>query len=256
MTAIAEKLEFPPLHDQVGAEEWETRVDLAASYRLVAHYGWTHLTGNHISARVPGTNDQFLINPYGLMYEEITASSLVRVDLEGTILNDTEYTINQAGYVIHSAVHAARHDVQCVLHTHTEAGMGVSAQAAGLLPISMSALRFYERIGYHDYEGVTLDVEERDRIVADLGTHMAMILRNHGLLTCGRSIGEAFLLMYNLEKACASQLAALAGPGDIVIPPPEVCEKSAGQSWRGNHGDSAWPALVRQMDRLDPSFRQ
>lgn len=256
MTAIAAKLEFPPLRDQVGAEEWETRVDLAASYRLVAHYGWTHLISNHISARVPGTDDEFLINPYGLMYEEITASSLVKVDLKGAILNDTKYTINQAGYVIHSAVHAARHDVECVLHTHTEAGMGVSAQAAGLLPISMSSLRFYERIGYHDYEGITLDVEERDRIVADLGTHMAMILRNHGLLTCGRTIGEAFVHMYHLEKACAAQLAALAGPGDIVIPPPEVCEKSAQQSGRGNHGNSSWPALVRQMDRLDPSFRQ
>lgn len=256
MTAIVERLEFPPLRDRVGAEEWETRVDLAAAYRLVAHYGWTHLTGNHISARVPGTDDQFLINPYGLMYEEITASSLVKVGLDGTILSDTEYDINQAGYVIHSAVHGARHDVVCVLHTHTEAGMGVSALASGLLPISMSALRFYNRIGYHDYQGVTLDVEECDSIVADLGPHMAMILRNHGLLTCGRSIGEAFLLMYNLEKACASQLAALASPEDIVQPPPEVCEKSAQQSWRGNHGDSAWPALVRQMDRLDPSFRE
>ena len=256
MTAIAQQVEFPPLRDRVGAEEWETRVDLAACYRLVAHYGWTHLTGNHISARVPGTDDHFLINPYGLLYEEITASSLVKVDLDGTILSDTEYAINQAGYVIHSAVHGTRPDVQCVLHTHTEAGMGVSALASGLLPISMSALRFYNRIGYHDYEGVTLDVEERQRIVADLGPHMAMILRNHGLVTCGRTIGEAFLLMYHLEKACAAQLAALAGPDDIVQPPPEVCEKSAQQSWGGNHGDTAWPALVRQMDRLDPSFRQ
>ena len=256
MTATAERLEFPPLRDQVGAEEWQTRTDLDAAYRLVAHYGWTHLTGNHISARVPGTHSEFLINPYGLMYEEITASSLVKVDLDGTILSNTDYDINQAGYVIHSAVHGARHDVVCVLHTHTEAGMSVSALSSGLLPISMSALRFYERIGYHDYQGVTLDVEECESIVKDLGPHMAMILRNHGLLTCGRSIGEAFLLMYNLEKACASQIAAMAGSGEIVQPPPEVCEKSAQQSWRGNHGDTAWPALVRQMDRLDPSYRQ
>ena len=256
MTAIAEQLDISTLRDQVGAEEWETRVELAACYRLVALYGWTHLVANHISARVRGADDQFLINPYGLMYEEITASSLVKVDLDGTILSDTEYAINEAGYVIHSAVHGARHDVQCVLHTHTEAGMAVSALASGLLPITMSAIRFHERIGYHDYEGITLDVEERQRIVADLGPHMAMILRNHGLLTCGRTIGEAFVLMYHLEKACRAQLGALARPDDIVQPPPEVCEKSARQSSRHNQGEIAWPALVRQMDRLDASFRQ
>ena len=252
--ATVTKLAFPSLRDRVGADEWETRVELAACYRLVAHHGWTHMIFNHISARVPGTKDQFLINPRGLHFEEITASSLVRIDVDGNVLSETDYEVIEAGFVIHSAVHRARHDVACVLHTHTEAGMAVAAQACGLLPLSMSACRFYNRIGYHDYEGVTLDLDERERLVADLGPHMAVILRNHGLLTCGRTIGEAFCLMYELEKACASQVLAQAG-GELHIPPPEVCEHSAGQTSGRNTGEASWPAYVRMMDRLDPSYR-
>lgn len=254
-----QSIEIPSVRDKVSAEEWEARVNLACAYRLVDHFGWTHLTANHISLRVPGDEEHFLLNPYGLFYDEVTASSLVKIDLDGNKIMESEFGINQAGYVIHSAIHAARKDVTCALHTHTEAGMAVSAQKDGLLPLSMSAIRFHDRIAYHDYEGVTLDVEERDSIVADLGDKYAMILRNHGLLTLGRNLGEAFYLMYNLEKACRSQLAAMAGGTELEIPPEHVLQKSAEQSWRPNNSNTdqhpAWPALMRRMDRIDPSYR-
>jgi len=253
------RVDIPSLKSGVSEEEWKTRVDLACAYRLVAHQGWLHGIANHISIRVPGGDDHFLLNPYGLEYREVTASSLVKIDLDGNKVMDSPFNVNRAGFVIHSAIHAARKDVTCALHTHTEAGMAVSALKCGLLPLNMSAIRFYNRIAYHDYEGVTLDTEERERIAEHLGTHYAMILRNHGLLTLGRNIGEAFYLMYNLEKACKSQLTAMATGAELAIPAAEVLEKSAQQSWQAgnNHTDvhPAWPAFMREMDDLDPSYR-
>lgn len=247
-----------PVRDQVSPEEWETRVDLAACYRLVDHYGWTEMSANHISARVPGAEDQFLINPYGMFYDEITASSLVRIDLEGNVLfNATEYGVNRAGFVIHSAVHAARPDVECVMHTHTIAGMAVSAMKVGLLPLVQTSMRF-ARIGYHDYEGVALNLEERERLVRDLGEHDGMVLRNHGLLVVGASIPEAFNNLYRLERACQVQVAAMAANTELVLPSAEVVE----QTWRlyqpgvrRRFGLMEWPGLLRRLDRLDPSFR-
>src|SRR4030088_2754516 len=190
----------------VSPEEWQTRVDLAAAYRLVAHYGWDDLVFTHISARVPGANHHFLINPYGMMFEEITASSLVKVDLEGKIVMPSPYQINPAGFTIHSAVHAAREDALCVMHLHTEFGIAVSAQKAGLLPLSQQSLFALASLAYHDYEGVALDEEEKPRLVADLGNKVFMILRNHGLLTVGKTPAEAFLSMYILERACRIQI--------------------------------------------------
>jgi ribulose-5-phosphate 4-epimerase/fuculose-1-phosphate aldolase len=213
---------------------------------------------NHISARVPGHDDQFLLNPFGLHYTEVTASSLVKIDLDGKILDGSPYPINDAGFTIHSAIHGARHEVAAVLHTHTEAGGAVSALDAGLLPFSQDALLFYNRIAYHDFEGIALDLDERSRLVRDLGPHHAMILRNHGLLTCGRSVAEAFLFMYVLERVCRSQLAMMATGAQIRLPPPEVCEKTALQ-YGCNRGEVAgvdeWPHWVRMMDALDPSYR-
>ena len=253
------RVDIPSLKDSVSEEEWQTRVDLACAYRLVAHQGWLHGIANHISMRVPGEEDHFLLNPYGLEYREVTASSLVKIDLDGNKVMDGPFGVNQAGFVIHSAIHAARKDITCALHTHTEAGMAVSALKCGLLPLSMSAIRFYNRVAYHDYEGVTLDTEERERIAEHLGNHYAMILRNHGLLTLGRNIGEAYYLMYNLEKACASQLAAMATGAELEIPAEDVLEKSAAQSWQAGNNNTdvhpAWPAFMRQMDEIDPSYR-
>ena len=210
-------INIPSLQGKVSKEEWGARVNLACAYRLIAHYGWTHVTANHISLRVPGEEEHFLLNPYGLLFDEVTASSLVKIDLEGNKVADSEFGINQAGYVIHSAIHGARKDICCAIHTHTEAGMAVSSQKEGLLPLNMSAIRFYKRIAYHAYEGVTVDVEERENIVKHLGNHYAMILRNHGLLTLGRNLGEAFYLMYNLEKACRAQVAAMAGGAELEL---------------------------------------
>lgn len=239
--------------------EWQTRVDLAACYRLVALYGMTDLLYNHITARIPGTPDHILINPYGLMYEEITASSLLKIDLEGNILDggNGSYGVNQAGYVIHSAVHAARHDVQCVIHTHTRAGCAVSAMQCGLLPLTQTSMRF-AHIAYHDYEGVALDLDERARIVQDLGQLDAMILRNHGLLTVGASVARAFNAMYWLEMACKIQLDAMHGTKDLIIPSEAVVEKTYNlyqPHVRRPFGEFEWPAMLRQLDRRDPSYR-
>jgi ribulose-5-phosphate 4-epimerase/fuculose-1-phosphate aldolase len=238
--------------------EWETRVQLAACYRLVARYRMTDLIYTHISARIPGTEDQFLLNPYGLMFEEITASSLVKIDLDGRQIEDNPYGVNAAGFTIHSAIHAARHDVFCVLHTHTRAGMAVSCQKQGLLPLNQIALAYYNRLAYHDYEGIALDLDERPRLVADLGDKRSMILRNHGLLTAGRTIPEAFSLMFYLERACEVQVAALAGGSELIIPSPEVCEKTAIQNQMENDapcGDREWEAHIRMLDREDQSYR-
>ncbi|MCZ6627434.1 MAG: class II aldolase/adducin family protein, partial [SAR324 cluster bacterium] len=207
-------------------EEWEVRVNLAACYRLAVYFGMTDIIYTHITARVPGMEHHFLINPYGLLFEEVRASNLIKIDLDGNVLEETKYPINQAGYVIHSAVHGAREDVQSVVHNHTMAGVAVSAQKEGLLPISQTSLQFYGRVSYHDYEGPAQDTAECDRIVADLGENNTMILRNHGLLTAGRNIPEAFGLMVQLDKACQIQIAAQSG-GELNIPSREVLDHSA-----------------------------
>jgi ribulose-5-phosphate 4-epimerase/fuculose-1-phosphate aldolase len=243
----------------VSEAEWQARVDLAACYRLIAHYGMADLIYNHITCKVPDTEDEFLINPYGMLYEEITASCLVKINLAGDILfnpNPT-YGINQAGYVIHSAIHGARHDVDCVIHTHTRAGMAVSALECGLLPIAQTNMRF-GKIAYHEYEGVAVDVDERERLVADLGDSDVMILRNHGLLTCGPSVAEAFNTMYWLENACKTQLDALACNTVLHLPPQHVRDKTANQfepHVRRPYGLLEWPAMRRLLDRRDPSYR-
>ncbi len=249
------------------AEEWQTRLDLAACYRLIAHFGMDDSIYTHISARVPGRHDHFLLNPMGLRFEEVRAGALVKIDLEGAIVEESEYGVNAAGFTIHSAVHAARQDVACVLHTHTEPGIAVSCQKDGLLPLNQWALQFYKRIAYHDYEGIALDLDERERLVASLGSHRAMILRNHGLLTVGGTIAEAFLLMFNLNRSCATQLAAQASGAELVIPSEEVCDKVL-QQYEGRHESNArnrsdeeregerreWAAYLRLLDRVNPGY--
>ncbi len=246
------------VRDQVSEEEWQIRVDLAACYRAIALYGWDDLVFTHISARVPGGDHHFLINAYGMMFEEITASSLVKVDLTGSKVLESPYEINPAGFVIHSAVHEAREDVGCVLHTHTRAGVAVSAQASGLLPISQSSLFPYATLAYHSYEGVALNDDEKSRLVSDLGCQNAMILRNHGLLTTGASIADAFLLMYLLESACQIQIMAQSSGGELIqVPTPIVdgIQAQADQVTKGLGGALVWPGLLRKLDRRDSSFR-
>jgi len=238
--------------------EWRVRVDLAACYRLVAHFRMTDLIYTHISSRLPGRAPRFLINPYGLMFDEITASCLVTVTLDGRIVDDpTGLGINPAGFVIHSAIHGARHDVGCVIHTHTAAGLAVAAQKRGLLPLSQHAMRFTDCLAYHDYEGVALDLPEQRRLVRDLGRHNAMILRNHGLLTCGATVSEAFDRIHYLERACQAQVGAMAGGVALTIPKPAVARKVARQFARPGRTapGNAWSALLRLVDRLDPSYK-
>lgn len=244
--------------------ESSTRVELAACYRLVARFGMTDLIYNHISARIPGTSDHFLINPYGLFYQEITASSLVKIDIAGNVIEpgNTGLGINRAGYVIHSAIHGARHDVQCVIHTHTRSGVAVSAMPGGLLPISQTALRFVGRTGYHDYEGPAVDEDERVRLAAALGRNDALILRNHGLLTCGRSISEAFYLMQRLETACQIQVSVLSC-GAPLLPSAESQKRTAamfnpavGRPDVAVSGELEWRALIRLLDREDTSYKR
>ena len=243
---------------RVSAAEWEARVKLAASYRLAARLRWTDHIYTHFSLRVPGPDRHFLINPYGLTFDEITASSLIKLDLDGNILDDpTGLGYNRAGYVIHSAIHRAREHTHAVLHTHTAAGIGVSAQQGGLLMISQHAMRFHRRLGYHNYEGIALDLDEQQRLVADLGEHDALILRNHGLLACGRDIEEAFYNLYYLERACAAQLAAQSGGAALHVPPEAVAEKAArgfDQAIADGRQKSHWDAYLRQLERDDPSF--
>ena len=243
---------------QVSDEEWKARVDLAACYRIVAMHGWDDLVFTHISARVPGGEDHFLINPYGLLFEEITASSLVKVDLDGEKVLDSPHPVNPAGFVIHSAIHAAREDAGCVLHTHTKAGIAVSAQADGLLPISQTSLFPYVTLGYHNYEGVALNDDEKPRLVADLGMNNALILRNHGLLTTAPTVADAFLFMYVLETACQIQIMAQSGGSELVqVPGPVIAGilAQAEQVTKGLGGALVWPALLRKLDRRDASFR-
>ncbi|HEX2824893.1 MAG TPA: class II aldolase/adducin family protein [Burkholderiales bacterium] len=248
----------PAVKDRVSAEEWETRVNLAACYRLAAHFRMTDLIYTHISARVPGPEHHFLINAFGLLWDEIGASTLVKVTLDGDIVDDpTGNGINRAGYVIHSAVHRARADVECVMHTHTQAGIAVSAQQAGLLPLSQHAMRFTGRLGYHDYEGLALELDEQARLVRDLGEHKAMILRNHGLLTCGASIAEAFDYMYYLERACQAQVAAMGGCAKLNVPPDEVAQKTAAQFAKLSYKPQKveWKAMLRMLDKQDASYK-
>ena len=259
MNSRVRKIADASVRERVGAEEWETRVDLAACYRLAAHYRMTDLIYTHISARAPGPDHHFLINAFGLLWDEITASNLVKVTLDGEIVDDPAGRgINRAGYVIHSAVHRARADVGCVMHTHTAAGIAVSAQEQGLLPLSQHAMRFWDSIGYHDYEGLALDLNEQQRLVRDLGHHKAMILRNHGLLACGTSVDETFDLMYYLERACQTQINALAGGAKVRMPPAEVAEKVASQfkTLPYKAKKTEWKAHLRMLDKLDPSYKQ
>lgn len=238
--------------------ERELRVDLAACYRLVAAHGWDDLVFTHISVRLPGPEHHFLINPYGMLFEEITASSLVKVDANGAKVAPSDYPVNPAGFVIHSAVHAARHDITCVLHTHTPAGVAVSAQAEGLLPISQQATIALASLGYHDYEGIALADEEKPRLVRDLGTNMGLVLRNHGLLTVGATVGDAFLAMFNLQRACEIQVLAQSGGKPLVTVNPMIVagvKKNIELVTRGMGGNIAWPALLRKLDRDDASYK-
>lgn len=243
--------------------EWTRRVELAACYRLIAHYGMDDLIYTHISARVPGPDHHFLINPYGMTFAEVTASDLVKIDLDGNLVAESPYRANQAGFVIHSAIHAAREDAQCVLHTHTDANVTISALSDGLLPLSQFAMRYYNRCAFHDYQGIALDTEERRSLVEDLGTRDVMILRNHGLITIGRTVPEAFILTYYFERAAKVQLqaqAAASAGARIVVPPHEVCEHTALQFEKQAGdikaaGEREWPSFLRLLDRIDPSYR-
>ncbi|MBS0577834.1 MAG: class II aldolase/adducin family protein [Proteobacteria bacterium] len=242
---------------QVSTEEWQLRVNLAAAYRLVALFGWDDLVFTHISARLPGPQHHFLINPYGMLFEEITASSLVKIDLEGRKVMDSPYEINPAGFTIHSCIHAARGDVGCVMHVHSLNGIAVSAQRQGLLPISQQSLFVLSSLAYHDYEGVALNAEEQPRLVRDLGDRMYLMLRNHGLLTAAGSMADAFLAMYVFEAACTIQVRAQSGGSELVpIPDPILAgiKAAAAQVTRGLGGALAWPGLLRRLDRANPGY--
>ncbi|MGC5255741.1 class II aldolase/adducin family protein [Gordonia sp. DT218] len=241
----------------MSSDELALRRDLAAAYRLCALWGWDDLIYSHISARLPGPEHHFLVNPLGLGFDEITASSLVKIDLDGNVIGDTSHSPNAAGFVIHGAIHSAREDAQCVMHLHTEAGMALSIMADGLLPLTQHAMRFHGRLGYHDYEGIALDEDEKHRLIADLGTSIGLILRNHGTITVGRSVAHAVIEGFYLEKASRAQLLALSSNQSLVTPPTEVIESTVTQWLRdlGVSKDREWPALVRKLDRIDPSYR-
>ena len=243
-------------------EEWELRVQLAGAYRLIDHFGWSELIWTHTTVRVPGPEHHFLINPYGYRFDEVCASNLVKVDLHGNIIGDPAQEINPAGFVIHSAIHMARRDVRCIMHTHTVAGMALAALDCGLLPISMYALGYYESVGYHDFEGPSLELGERERLAENLGDKYVLVMRNHGLLTCGDSVAQAFVRMYRLERACQVQLAAQATGAGLVVPPLRVCQVSRERSddFLGDKGYSRernpeFAAMLRLMDRKDPSYK-
>lgn len=246
----------------VSAEEWEARVELAALYRLAARHGMTDLGGTHFSMRAPGPDHHFLINPYGLLFEEVTASNLVKIDVDGNKVLDNGFEVNPAGFTIHSAIHMAREDLICVAHTHTVAGMGVSCLKIGLLPMTQHSLRFHNRLAYHDWEGPATNLDERERLVADLGTANNMILRNHGLLCCGRSVPEAWRNLYALEKSCAAQLQAMAvakATGrEILLPPEEVAQATSDKLEARHQKDMVsrdWPAQIAKLDREEPDYK-
>lgn len=245
------------IRNQVSEEEWKQRVDLAACYRLVADYGWDDLIFTHISARVPGPEHHFLINPYGMLFEEITASSLVKVDLDGNKVMDSEYDINPAGFTIHSAIHAAREDAKCVLHIHSIDGVAVSAQKNGVLPLSQQSILVLSSLAYHDYEGIALREDEKPRLVADLGDKNFFMLRNHGLLTAADNIPDAFLFMYLFEAACMIQVRAQAGGGELIPIDQKIIDTAQAQAQavtRQAGGALAWPALLRRLDRRNPGY--
>jgi ribulose-5-phosphate 4-epimerase/fuculose-1-phosphate aldolase len=250
-------MHIPSLRNSVSAEEWQLPCDLAACYRLVAAYGWTDLVFTHVSARIPGPAHEFLINPYGLMFDEITASSLVKVDQDCRKLSDSPFPVNPAGFVIHSAIHEVREDAGCVLHTHSRAGVGVSAQKCGVLPISQQSTFVLGSLAYHDYEGVALRDDEKPRLQADLGSANFLMLRNHGLLTVGRTVPDAFLYMYLFESTCRIQIDAQAG-GDLVHVNPAILKGTAEVMKTATGGLGAmiaWPALLRKLDRMDPGYK-
>jgi len=252
-TSMNYTTDFRSIRHDVSPQEWQARVDLAACYRLMDKYGMTDLIYNHITARIPDSDDHLLINLYGLLYKEITASSLVKIDVEGNVVwkPDTDYAINVSGYVIHGAIHKARPEVKCVIHTHTRAGMAVSAMKCGLLPLSQTAIRFVGHIGYHDYEGPAIDLDERERLVRDLGPHDAMIMRNHGLLTCGASIQQAFNTMYQLELSCRSQVDVMAARTELCMPGENVLAHTAHLYQPGTrrpYGVLEWPAMLRLLE--------
>jgi ribulose-5-phosphate 4-epimerase/fuculose-1-phosphate aldolase len=243
--------------EAVSPAEWQLRVDLAAAYRLVALFGWDDLVFTHISARLPGDEAGFLINPYGFMFEEITASSLVKVDAAGRKLDDTPFDVNPAGFVIHSAVHGARHDAGCVLHTHTLNGIAVSAQRGGVLPLSQQSIFVLSSLGYHDYEGVALRDDEKPRLVADLGEKNFLMLRNHGLLTVGATVADAFLSMYLFETVCTIQVRAQSGGGELLTVDPRIvatARQQAREATRGLGASLTWPGLLRRLERRNPGF--
>jgi len=254
-------MQLPSLKHVVSEDEWKLRVNLAACYRLVAMYGWSDLIFTHISAKLPesvsGKDHHFLINPYGLMFDEITASSLLKIDLQGKQINESPFYVNHAGFVIHSTIHEARHDAVCVLHTHSRAGVAVSAQKEGLLPISQQSSLILSSLAYHDYEGLAVHDDERDRLKADLGDNKYMILRNHGLLTVGCSVPDTFLAMYFLETSCQIQISAQAG-GTLSPVTQKVLDSVTAavrvQQSKGSAADLAWPALLRRLDRLNPGY--
>ncbi len=250
-------VEIPSLEGKVSEEEWKVRVDLAAAYRLIAHYGWDDIIFTHLSARVPGPEHHFLLNPYNLMFEEVTASSLVKVGMEGLPVEPTPFITNPAGFTIHSAIHMAREDAQAVIHLHTPHGQAVSAHGDGLLPLTQTAMLIRDEVAYHDYEGVAVDLDERERIIADLGPKCAMLLRNHGTLAVGETVGEAFIRIYFLERACQAQILALSAGDNLNNPPqgaPEVTAQQGKIGLKLAAGALAWPALLRKCYRLDPSF--
>lgn len=244
------------LQTRVSPEEWQARINLAACYRLCVHYGMTDLIYNHISLNIPGT-DHFLINAFGFLYEEVTASNLVKIDIDGNVLDEDPLDINPTGFIIHSAIHRARADALCIFHTHTKAGTAVSCQKQGLLPVSQHAMRFHNRIGYHSFDGLALDENEQARLVKSLGKNHALILSNHGLLTCGKSVRDAFELMYYLEAACRIQIDALAGNADLLYPPEDVRERTAQQfeNFQPFVADRDWHALVRKLDRTNENYK-
>ena len=246
------------VRERVSAEEWEQRVALAAAYRLVAHFHWDDIVFTHLSARVPGPEHHFLINPYGMLFDEITASSLVKVDLSGKKVMDSPYEINPAGFIIHSTIHEARDDAKCVLHVHSLNGIAVSAQKNGVLPISQQSIFVLSSLAYHDYEGVALRPEEKPRLASDLGKSNFLMLRNHGLLTLAETIPDAFLFLYLFESACTIQVRAQAGGGELIPIDPRIiagAQAQAAQVTRGAGGGLAWPGLLRRLDRIDASYK-
>jgi ribulose-5-phosphate 4-epimerase/fuculose-1-phosphate aldolase len=248
----------PCVRDQVTHEEWEQRVALAAAYRLVAHFGWDDLVFTHLSARVPGGEHHFLVNPYGMTFDEITASSLVKVDLDGNKVMNSPHQINPAGFTIHSAIHAARDDAKCVLHVHSVNGIAVSAQKNGVLPISQQSIFVLSSLAYHDYEGVALREDEKPRLVRNLGEKNFFMLRNHGLITVADNVPDAFLMMYTFESVCMIQVRAQAGGGDLIAIDPRIiasAQQQAATVTNAALGALAWPALLRKLDRIDPSYR-